>query len=359
VDNTGTPVWGSGAGVEVANVAGYKEGSRLASDGLGGAFVGWTDTRGGVGDVYAQWIDPTGPRQWGGTSGLGVCTAISWQYLSAIVPDGSGGAVCAWTDERNGFADVYAQRVSGPGVPQWTADGIAVASAARGQYEAAMHVSGGPVVLTWTDYRNGVERLLYSQELSLTGLADWTPDGVTDALFSMVAAEAGAGRVRVTWQLGSSVSQVTAYRRLDGETAWTSLGTLVVDGTGRVVLEDTAVEPGGRYVYRIGMIVDGAELYSDEVRIEVPNTLALAIENVAPQPARGDVWVTFTLPALAPARLEVLDVAGRRVASRELLGLSPGRHVLRVDEVPDAAGVYFMKVWQGGESVSARCVTVR
>jgi hypothetical protein len=354
--NTGVSTW-TADGVLLATGNAFRERAELVTDGNGGAIAAWSDARSGIHDIYAQRVDNGGTLQWS-AAGRGVCTSPSWQWLTSLHEDGLGGAVMAWTDELNGFADVYAQRVDANGVSQWSAGGEPIASAARGQYEAGLHVAGGSTILAWTDFRNGSERLIYSQKLNLSGTALWTTDGVTSALFSTVAAEAGVGRVRVTWEVGASVPTVNAYRRPEGETEWMSMGALVVDGMGYVVLEDEAVVAGTRYVYRIGILVDGHEVFSDDVWIEVPNTLVLAIEHVAPQPARRDVWVTFTLPALAPARLAVLDVAGRRVGSRELLGLAPGRHVLRLDEVPKEAGVYYVRVWQGGESAGGRVVRV-
>ncbi len=357
VDASGSPQWNGLLGVEICTVDGYRENMRLVSDGAGGAIAAWSDGRSDVFDIYAQRVDGSGGLHWNGEVGIPVCNATSWQHLTAIQADGAGGAVLSWTDERNGFPDVYAQRMNAAGAPQWTANGVQVAGAARGQYEASLSVDGGESMLAWTDFRNGAERLVYAQKLNSSGAAQWTTDGVTSALFSMVATEAAPGRVRVTWQV-SGATDVVAYRKVDGG-AWQSLGALSADGTGRVVLEDDAVAAGDRYAYRIGMQVDGAEVFSDEVWIEVPNTLALAIEGVRPQPVRRDAWMTFTLPSAAPARIEVMDVAGRRVASQELTGLGAGRHVVRLDELPADAGVYFVRVWQSGESVGSKVVRMR
>ena len=350
----GASQWTAG-GVVLSNVDAFRERAHLVSDGASGAIAAWSDARSGINDIYAQRVNNAGTLQWG-AGGMAVCTATSWQWLSGLAADGSGGAVLSWSDERNGFADVYAQRVNSAGTAQWTANGVQVVSAARGQYEAALHSVAGAAVLVWTDFRDSANRLLYSQKLNSSGVAQWTADGVTATLFSMVSAEAGRDRVRVTWAVTGG-DAITAYRRTEGG-AWQAIATLQPDGAGRVTLEDVDVAPGERYGYRIGMQVEGAEVFSNEVWIDVPRELALAIDGVHPQPARGDVWVSFTLPADAPARIEVLDVSGRRVGERSLAGLGAGRHVVRLDEVPGRGGVYFVKVWQAGNAVSARVVRV-
>jgi hypothetical protein len=84
--------------------------------------------------------------------------------------------------------------------------------------------------------------------------------------------------------------------------------------------------------------------------------LAFAIEGARPNPAVGGrVSVAFTLPSAAPARLELMDVSGRCVASREVGGLGPGRHVVDLTSGRSlAAGVYVLRLTQGGASRMAR-----
>lgn len=355
VNASGASQWTAG-GVLASNAAAWRQNARLAQDGAGGAIAAWSEARGGPHDLYAQRVNAAGALQWG-VGGTSVCGASSWQWLAGLAADGAGGAVLCWTDERSGPADVYSQRINSAGTQLWLINGVIVADAALGQYEAALHTDAGAVsVLAWTDHRSGTERLLYSQKLTSLGAPQWTDDGVTSTLFSMLAAEASPERVRVTWTVSGN-GPVTAHRQAAGE-SWRALATLLPDGSGRVTLEDREVSPGARYGYRIGSGGGGAEALSEAVWVEVPSNLALAIEGVRPQPAPGDAWLAFTLPAREPARLEVLDVAGRRVAARDLPGLGPGRHLVRLDPAALEGGVYFVRLWQGGRSVTTRVVRV-
>ncbi|MBK7367644.1 MAG: hypothetical protein IPJ04_06935 [Candidatus Eisenbacteria bacterium] len=63
------------------------------------------------------------------TVNVPLCTAANAQIEPVSVPDGSGGAIVLWSDLRAGNYDLYAQRVSAAGVPQWTANGVVVCNA--------------------------------------------------------------------------------------------------------------------------------------------------------------------------------------------------------------------------------------
>jgi len=77
--------------------------------------------------------------------------------------------------------------------------------------------------------------------------------------------------------------------------------------------------------------------------------VALALEGVRPNPASGSgLHVAFALPTPAPARLELLDVGGRRVLTREVHSMGAGRHRVNLAEGRSVApGVYWVRLTQG------------
>ncbi len=89
-----------------------------------------------------------------------------------------------------------------------------------------------------------------------------------------------------------------------------------------------------------------------------PSPIALALEGARPNPASlGRVAIAFTLPSDGPARMDLYDLAGRRVRSRAIEPATAGRHVLDLaagDRL--APGVYFVKLTQDGESRAVRMV---
>ena len=68
----------------------------------------------------------------------------------------------------------------------------------------------------------------------------------------------------------------------------------------------------------------------------------------------------FSLRDGSPATLELLDVSGRRVASRRIETLGAGGHVVRFGEASRLApGIYTARLTQGGRAVAAHVAVVR
>lgn len=86
--------------------------------------------------------------------------------------------------------------------------------------------------------------------------------------------------------------------------------------------------------------------------------LVFALDPVHPNPSRGGAMtVRFTLPTAAPARLELLDVSGRRIASHEV---GAGRHTLDLGAGRRLApGLYLVRLTQGANARTARAVVLR
>jgi hypothetical protein len=95
-----------------------------------------------------------------------------------------------------------------------------------------------------------------------------------------------------------------------------------------------------------------------EAWLEVPMTAALSFAGARPNPSSGTPLLAFSLPRGGPARLEVIDVAGRRVRDQRWEGLAAGEHRLRLDGTL-APGVYLLRLSHGGESRVARVNVIR
>lgn len=86
--------------------------------------------------------------------------------------------------------------------------------------------------------------------------------------------------------------------------------------------------------------------------------LAFALAPVAPNPSLGrSVVLRFSLPDAAPARLELVNAAGRRVWSREVSGA--GSHAVRVGQTnPLAPGIYLARLVRGDRALVRRVVVL-
>ncbi|NWG28990.1 MAG: hypothetical protein HXY48_10725 [Ignavibacteriaceae bacterium] len=129
----------------------------ILSDGTGGAFIVWEDWRNGVGniDIYSQRMSANGTAHWT-ANGVALSTASNGQRRPSIVTDGSGGAIIAWQDNRSGNYDIYVQRINANGVVQWAPDGVAISTASGEQRDPTIISDGsGGAIVAWWDQRNG------------------------------------------------------------------------------------------------------------------------------------------------------------------------------------------------------------
>ena len=176
---------------------------------------------------------------------------------------------------------------------------------------------------------------------------------------SLAAVSAEPDRVRLDWYASTSDASATVYRRTE-TTAWGVLGQVRADGAGHLRFEDRAVEAGQRYGYRLGIYDGGSEHFAAETWVEVPVWVGLALEGLRPNPAAAALVVALSLPSAAPARLELLDVSGRRLLERDLRGLGPGQVMVRLGSSADVKpGLYFLRLSQGGRAIVSRGCVVR
>jgi hypothetical protein len=406
-------------GMVVCGSGGRKRVVHAAADGNGGAFIAWSDERdmGLTGtDIYLQRVTGEGAVAPGWpTNGLAVCTATGDQIVPRLAADGTGGAIAVWRDRRAApEGDLYAQRITGASAVAsgWPANGVAVCSASGAQspsFEGMTRDGAGGVLFCWTDSRDSLltGRDIYVQRLLADGTTapGWPTNGLalcsapgdqnfprivrngaggaivcwedgrtgtgngdiyaarinadatTPVLVSLVSAEAREGLVRLDWYAAGATLRATVYRRTP-ETEWTARAGVSADGAGHVLFEDTEVVSGGRYAYRLGILEHGGESFAGEVWVVVPATASLSLA-AAWNPGER-LTVSFSLPGVGPASLELFDPVGRRLASQSLDGMGPGSHALVLDQEPVArAGLYLVRLRQGPFEATAKAVLLR
>ncbi|MFN8587856.1 MAG: T9SS type A sorting domain-containing protein [Candidatus Eisenbacteria bacterium] len=187
------------------------------------------------------------------------------------------------------------------------------------------------------------------------GLWEYPLDNSTAALASLMEARVEGGRVFLRWHVAGDPTTVVQLERRAPAGEWTGLGTLPLDGTGNVAYEDADVIPGVRYEYALR--ADGRRI--GQVAVDVTEAARFAVDAIAPNPATRGFVVRFTLASTAPATLDVLDVTGRRVVTRELAGLSAGTHDVDLRGERFAPGAYFVRVQQAGHLATRRVSVVR
>jgi hypothetical protein len=205
----------------------------IASDGTGGAIIAWSDARNGALDIYASRVAPAGTTVWCGP----VCTSGGDQRNPAIVADGAGGAIITWEDGRNGGTDIFVQQVDPIGKTGWTNNGVAVCTGTGAHAHPVITSNGaGGAVIAWDDTRSG-DTNIYAARYDYDGKRAWTTNGVAlcTAANSQLApsiATDGAGGAIVTWtdkRIGTVFTDDVYARRVSntGTALWTADGVAV------------------------------------------------------------------------------------------------------------------------------------
>lgn len=392
--------WESGPKPVAAAPGSQWLGSILA-DGEGGLYVAWTDDRNAHGDpgpafrpdIRLQRLTSEGvPHSGWPVDGLPLTERPDGELLPTIAPDGAGGVYVNWVGIK---ARVVRVRGDGTFAPGWFQGGIEfgqeystvqfariVPDAETGLYllfqdqydrvflqhvlptgvadpgwPAAGHVAGTQRHADLVADGTGGCYVAYVGRGNSTWLTRYDRHGRVPPRLAEATVEAWPGRVVLAWMGAEApAAELTVERRESGIDAWTSLGHPAERGGGGMSYVDTTVQRGVRYVYRL---VLGTELMSVAAWVNVPASWDLALA-ATPNPAHTyQVSVAFTLDGSAPARLEVLDLAGRREYARALHGFGAGRHTASLGQARLSPGVHWLRITEGEREANLRVVVVQ
>lgn len=179
-------------------------------------------------------------------------------------------------------------------------------------------------------------------------------------------AQAQVGLAQVSWDVtGATGSQVGVFRRA-GSGKWSSIATPQLDAQGHLAFADHTVAAGAHYAYQVAVASHVGEQFGGEVSVDVPTLvgvidtpgLQFALSPVRPNPiTSGRFDVAFTLPRAGAARLDLYDVAGRRVTGLDAGALGVGTHTVTLGSgARIAPGLYFVRLTAPGVSLERRAV---
>jgi hypothetical protein len=261
----------------------------------------------------------------------------------------------------------------------WAPDGIPLCAADTVQSGVQLRaLADGGAVAVWRDYRHLPATSLYAQRVDVDGNAAWAANGVpvcsSNLGIERHAVTAGTGDdTFVAWNTLVSAGGDVFAQKIDGDgdRQWgeyaatvcrgpndQTLCVAVGDGSGGLLVgyrdRRTPSEPN-LYAHRLGP--DGLP----SPVVGVPEEMvggSLGMLRGVPNPARGAQTLAFARPVGAGARVEVIDVAGRRRVAR---GLAPGARSWSWDGRGDAgarveSGLYFVRVTDGAGTAAGRVV---
>ncbi|MFA6430986.1 MAG: hypothetical protein WCV91_01175, partial [Candidatus Margulisiibacteriota bacterium] len=172
-------VWGTN-GIEINNSIGNTPqiNPKMIGPYQGFYFMVWEDNRNGYSNIYAQKIDEAGAKYWG-SEGVQLCTAKGNQNFPSLTEDGAGGIIVVWQDYRHGNTDIFSQRIGSQGNLLWERNGAPISTAAAGQFapEIISDLAGGAIIV-WHDYRSGTGEDIFSQRINKDGENYWQQNGI-------------------------------------------------------------------------------------------------------------------------------------------------------------------------------------
>jgi len=404
-------------GAVVCNAANSQYEPHIVTDGSGGAVIGWYDHRVWY-DIYVQRVDPLGNMLWtaNGVQLTDDGGGQIWQAYARMCPDNEGGAVIAWVDQRVDDYDCYAQRVNGDGIPQWTANGVAICTETGGCDEISLlSVADKGAILTWEDSRSGAGSDVYTQRIDSLGAVQWDVNGIAictaerSQYYPRITTDGADGAI-IAWQDERILDDADIYAR-----RITSAGDLVatllrsyaaafrgdavviewtlseMDGDARFTVSrmtapagdcielppeglsreglifryvDTGYDPGVASIYRVGVETGGGSRLLFMTDPITPPATALTLHQNHPNPFNPSTAISYYLPWDGHVTLGVYDATGR-----EIIRLIDGEQAagpksvtwsgLNGSGIQIESGVYFYRLTAGKETRSRKLLLLR
>jgi hypothetical protein len=353
----------------------------LVPDGAGGAVVAWRELANPSTGAYAlraQRFDASCVARWG-ADGFPLATSEAYRLVPVATDDGAGGAYFAW-EEDWAATTVRGLHVEADGdpAPGWSTNGSALSPPGDGAAPSIARDLAGGCYVAW---RAAAGSQLHLSRRRPDGSAEsgWTLDGMfigtTSSSTPSAALLADGQGAHLVWTSGLLALAARAGASGGSAPLWSEVlaqdpgggpieilnPAVVTDGLGGALAfwqrREDLMPPGE---VRTTNLVFATHLAGGTAGVPAPGAGRLAIAGAWPNPSTGDLRVSFALAGGMPAALEVLDVAGRRVAARDVTPLGPGGHVVRLDlGATPAPGVYVVRLTEGPEARVARVVLTR
>lgn len=369
----GVTLWGSG-GTPVCTDGSHQKSPKTVVDGCGGAIIIWGDERPALrSDIYAQRVDSTGACMWA-ADGIAVASEYDNEDQHDAVSDMAGGAIVCWHwgDGSAPSRDVYAQRIDGSGARLWDVHGVEVCADTMGQERPRLATDGaGGAIITWYDYRD-FNYDIYAQKLSASGVPQWTVGGVpvcTKEHMQTIVEIApngtgGAALVWVDYRFWPERGEYCLYGDIidgDGDCLWGSNGFPVCINEemqqGPVAASDGC--GGGIFVWN-DKRGPGINIYAQRLNLnfspvtgdEQPVALQAYLTQNVPNPFNPTTMIRFDLPRAVHVKLCVYNVKGQLVSTIVDQHMTEGRKEIAWTAKDNrgravSSGIYFYRLVAG------------
>ncbi|MBU4332123.1 hypothetical protein KKD20_03310 [Patescibacteria group bacterium] len=114
-DKDGSAIWPAEIKVNNDTTNADQTNPAIGIDSLGNIYIAWTDNRYGQADIYAQKYDSSGNPLWVNDERINLDSGVADQGAVAVAVDSNDRAVFSWHDNRGGDYNIYAATYDGPG----------------------------------------------------------------------------------------------------------------------------------------------------------------------------------------------------------------------------------------------------
>ncbi|MFX1452749.1 MAG: hypothetical protein ACFFCM_18070, partial [Promethearchaeota archaeon] len=171
----------------------------ICGDGNGGAIITYQHWHAVSGaDIYAQYINSTGDFPWGAAKPI--CTQNFAQYYPEICTDGDGGGIITWQDYRSGVDfHIYTQCINNSGGIEWNIDGIGIQTTFDNGHPQIISDGNGGALITYEYIDSEYVDVI---KINSNGGYEWaklTDSTVEDSQAPQLCSDCNGGAI-ITWQ---------------------------------------------------------------------------------------------------------------------------------------------------------------
>lgn len=188
------------------------------------------------------------------------------------------------------------------------------------------------------------------------------PPGAGSARVTFSSAQTTPESATLAWQAAAGETALAVLDRSAPSGSFTAIDSGYVQPNGRFEFTDTTVVSGTRYNYRLALRIGTSYDLSCVTAVDIPAlVIKLAIEPIAPNPTKGPMVVAFTPGTSASARVDLVDIAGRKIQTVETGPLVAGQRsfVSLGIGITIKPGLYFVRISQSGKDASKRVAVVQ
>lgn len=265
-----------------------------------------------------------------------------------------------WTASGNGLPDVPVNAMAiDPAQPArlFVGTDVGVYQSTDGGANWAPWTTGMPVVTVFDMKIQSSARILRVATHG-RGMFERLLDEPVATNLALVGAEIVAGHPRMTWFSADGAGETMRLYRREVPGELVPAGDLTADGSGMIVFEDVNAVAGRSYEYAVGIRNGSTERILGNVWVDVPETAEFALRAVNGAQSGSALRFVVKVASATPARLELVDITGRRLADRDLGVLGSGEHTVEMS-ASIRPGVYWGRLSQGGKLITAKVAVVR